>query len=123
MSAKTKRIISIILMVIPSLMLLMSGVMKVISAQQVVDGLTKAGLGKLIVLIGVIELVSVALFLYPKTFKLGFLLLCCYLGGALCIELAAGQPPMAAIFLVLIWISVYLRDRNMFFSSDSTGKA
>ncbi|MEO6304529.1 MAG: DoxX family protein, partial [Bacteroidia bacterium] len=82
-----------------------------------------AGLGKLITFIGVIELVSVALFLYPKTFKIGFLLLCGYLGGALCIELAAGQPPMAAIFLVLIWISVYLRDKNMFFSTETAIKA
>ncbi len=114
MTTKTKRIIYIILMALPSLMLIMSGVMKVIGAQQIVDGLTKAGLGKLVTLIGIIELVAVALFIYPKTFKIGFLLLCCYLGGALCIELAGGQPPMAAIFLILIWVSVYLRDKAMF---------
>ncbi|MBA3681273.1 MAG: DoxX family protein [Bacteroidetes bacterium] len=113
MSAKTKRIISIILMVIPSLMLIMSGIMKVTGAEQIVTGLTKAGLGNFIMLIGIIELVSVALFLYPKTYKIGFLLLCSYLGGALCIELAGGQPPMAAIFIALIWISVFLRDKNM----------
>lgn len=119
MSAKTKRIISIILMVIPSLMLIMSGVMKIIGAQQIVDGLTKAGLGKLIMFIGVIELVSVALFLFPKTYKIGFLFLCSYLGGALCIELAGGQPPMAAVFLVLIWISVYLRDKATFITASA----
>lgn len=113
MSAKTKRIISIILMVIPSLMLIMSGIMKLTGAEQVVTGLTKAGLGNLITLIGVIELVSVALFLYPKTYKIGFLLLCSYLGGAMCIELAGGQPPMAAVFIALIWISVFLREKSM----------
>ncbi len=100
-------------MVIPSLMLIMSGIMKVTGAEQIVTGLTKAGLGNFIMLIGIIELVSVALFLYPKTYKIGFLLLCSYLGGALCIELAGGQPPMAAIFIALIWISVFLRDKNM----------
>ncbi|MBL7919417.1 MAG: DoxX family protein [Bacteroidia bacterium] len=114
MSAKTKRIISIILMIIPSLMLIMSGIMKVTGAEQVVTGLTKAGLGNIITLIGVIELISVALFLYPKTYKIGFLLLCSYLGGAMCIELAGGQPPIAAVFIATIWMSVFLRDKNMF---------
>lgn len=114
MSAKTKRILSIILMIIPSLMLIMSGIMKVTGAQQIVTGLTKAGLGNLVTFIGVIELASVVLFLYPKTYKIGFLLLCSYLGGAMCIELAGGQPPMAAVFIAIIWISVFLRDKNMF---------
>lgn len=104
-------------MVIPSLMLIMSGIMKLAGAEQVVTGLTKAGLGNFITLIGVVELLSVALFLYPKTYKIGFLLLCSYLGGAMCIELAGGQPPMAAIFIAIIWISVFLRDKNVFFVS------
>ena len=117
MSVKTKKIISIVLMVIVALMLTMSGVMKLVGGQQVVDGLTKVGLGNLITVIGVIELISVALFLFPKTYKIGFLLLCSYLGGAVCIELAGGQPPMAAVFIVIIWISVFLRDKNVFLTS------
>jgi hypothetical protein len=71
-------------------------------------------------MIGIIELVSVALFLIPKTTKLGFLLLCSYLGGAICMELASGQPPMAAIFLALIWFSVFLRDPSMFLGTAKT---
>lgn len=120
MSAKTKRIISIILMVIPSLMLVMSGIMKLTGAEQVVTGLTKAGLGNLVTVIGVIELLSVALFLYPKTYKIGFLLLCSYLGGALCIELAGGQPPIAAVFIAIIWISVFLREKSMILPSTES---
>ena len=114
MSAKTTRIISIILMVLPSLMLIMSGMMKLIGAEQIVTGLTKTGLGSYITLFGVIELISVALFLYPKTYKIGFLLICCYLGGALSIELASAQPPSAAIFLAIVWISVFLKNKFMF---------
>ncbi len=114
MSNKTTRIISIILMIIPSLMLIMSGVMKLIGSQQIIDGLGKAGLGNYIVLFGVIELLSVALFLYPKTHKIGFALLCSYLGGALSIELAGGQTPVAAIILTLVWISVFLRNKSIF---------
>ncbi|HWY33384.1 MAG TPA: DoxX family protein [Nitrosopumilaceae archaeon] len=112
--SKTTRIISIVLMVIPSLMLVMSAIMKLAHAQAVVEGFSKSALVNYITLIGIIELTSVVLFLIPKTTKLGFLLLCSYLGGAISIELASGQAPTAAIFLALIWISVYLRNRLMF---------
>lgn len=114
MKTKTTRIISIILMLIPSLMLIMSAIMKLTGAQAIVDGLSKSGLGNYITFIGIIELISVGLFLYPKTYKTGFLLLCCYLGGALSIELGAGQPPMAAVFLVILWIGVYLKNKTVF---------
>ncbi len=114
MSDKTKRIISIILMILPSIMLVMSAVMKLIGNEQVVTGMTKIGLGSYIKVLGVVELLSVALLLYPKTNKIGFLLLCSYLGGAMSIELAGGEPPMAAIFIAFLWISSYLGDKNMF---------
>ena len=114
MSTKNTKTLSIILTGIPSLILLMSAFMKISGSEQMVQGLNKAGLGNYIVHIGVIKLISVGLFLFPKTCKVGFLLLCAYLGGALLIELSAGNPPSAAIFLTLIWISVYLRDKLMF---------
>lgn len=101
-------------MLIPALMLLMSAIMKLVGAEQIVEGLSKSGLGAYIQFLGIIELISVGLFLYPKTHKIGFLLLCCYLGGALSIELAAGKAPAAAIFLVVLWVSVYLRNKLMF---------
>jgi hypothetical protein len=113
MSKKT-RIISIVLMAIPSLMLIMSAIMKLAQAPALVEGFSKSGLGNYLSLIGIIELASVALFLYPKTNKIGFLLLCSYLGGAMAIELASGQPPMAALFLSLVWVAVYLRNKLMF---------
>ena len=120
MSTKTTRIISIILMVLPSLMLIMSAVMKLTGAEQVVTGLTKIGLGSYITLFGIIELIAVGLFLYPKTYKIGFLLICCYLGGALSIELATAQPPSAAIFLSIVWIAVFLKDKLLFLSPSVT---
>ncbi len=118
MSTKTTKIVSIVLMVLPSSMIAMSAIMKLSGAEQVVNGLTKGGLGAYITLFGVIELVALGLFLYPKTYKLGFLLLCSYLGGAMSIELAAGQVPMAALFLAVIWTSVFLRNKLMFVSPE-----
>ena len=114
MSTKTKKIISLVLLILPSLMLIMSAVMKLSGAPEVVTGLTKIGLGSYIKLFGVIEIAAVLMLFYSKTYKIGFLLLCCYLGGALSIELAGGQPPMATVFLILIWVGVYLKDKTVF---------
>lgn len=101
-------------MTLTSLGLLMSAIMKIIGEKEIVEGLSKSGLGNYVRFIGIIELFAVTLFLIPKTFKLGFLLLCAYLGGAISIELVGGQTPAAAIFLAIIWISVYLRNQSMF---------
>lgn len=120
MSKKT-RVLSIVLMAIPSLMLIMSAIMKLSHAPAIVEGFSKSALINYITLLGVIELLSVGLFLYPKTSKIGFLLLCSYLGGAIAIELAGGQPPMAAIFLSLFWIAVYLRNKLMFVEQPNEG--
>jgi Flp pilus assembly protein protease CpaA len=115
MSKKSKHIIAIVLMAIPSLMLVMSSVMKLTGAKQMVESLSKAGLGNYnLFLLGLTELLSVVLLWIPKTRNIGFFLVCSYLGGALSIELAFGRTPTAAILLAIIWISVFLRDRSMF---------
>jgi hypothetical protein len=114
MSEKIKKIISVVLMVVPSAMIALSGIMKIMHSEKIVEGLSKDGFGPYISLFGIIEIVSVGLFLYPKTYKLGFLLLCCYLGGAFAVELAGSQSPIAAGFLVMLWTGIFLRDSKMF---------
>lgn len=116
MSTKTKNIISIILMAIPAFVLTMGGVMKVIGAEpeSVMQFLTGHGFGNYITALGLTELIIAALFIYPKTTKIGFLLASCYFGGALCLEISGGQPPASAIFLALLWIAMFLRNREMF---------
>jgi hypothetical protein len=116
--SKAVRITAIILKIIPSAMLILSAVMKLTHAQAVVEGFSKSNLINYLTLIGLIELISVILFWIPKTAKLGFLLLCAYLGGAISIELAGGQFPGAAVFLALLWVSVLLSDRVMFLKSQ-----
>ncbi len=114
MSEKMQRIVWITLMAIPLLLVTMSALMKITGAESMVKELTKAGYGNYITYLGIIELSSVLLFVYPRTYKVGFLLLCGYLGGAMATELAGGMPPVAAALLTMLWISVFLRNRQMF---------
>jgi hypothetical protein len=119
MTAKNKRTLSIILMAIPSFILIMGGVMKLIDAEpeSVMQFLTKVGFGNFIKAIGLTEISIAVLYLFPKTNKIGFLLASCYFSGALAIEISAGAPPFSAIFIALVWISMFLKNREMFMPS------
>ena len=119
MTNKTKNIISIIIGALASIMVLMSAFMKISGNAQMVTGMTAGGFGPYIKLFGIIEVISIILFFYPKTYKIGFYLLCCYLGGALATELGHGQPPMSAILLVLFWVSFFIKDKANFFPTNN----
>ncbi|MEA5260891.1 DoxX family protein [Arcicella aquatica] len=119
---KTTRIISIMLMAIPSIVLIMGGVMKIIGAEpeSVMQFLTKMGFGNYITALGVTELIIAGLFIYPKTNKIGFLLASCYFAGALCLDIAGGQVIASIIFLVILWIGMFLKHKEMFFTSSAS---
>ncbi|WP_138989670.1 DoxX family protein [Larkinella sp. C7] len=116
MNAKTKRIIAILFTVVASGMVILSGVMKLMGSADVVKTLTNAGVGPYIPMLGIMEIAFAGLFLYPKTMKLGFVLLCCYFAGAMAAELSHGGPLTGAVMvLVLVWIAAFLRDKTVFF--------
>lgn len=65
--------------------------------------------------LGVIELVSLVLYMVPRTSVLGAILLTGYLGGAVAVNLRVGNPFLSHVFFpvylgVLIWAAIYLRD-------------
>jgi len=60
--------------------------------------------------LGVIELITIALYVYPRTGVLGSLLLIAYLGGVMATHLVVHQPLVIPIVLqVLVWISAAIR--------------
>ena len=114
MSSKTRKIIAIVLMVLPAAMLVVSGLAKLSGSEEVTNGLTQMGFGGYIKLFGIAEIIFAALFLIPATYKTGFFLVLSYLGGAAAIEIAAGKPPVGLVLIALAWIGVFLRDRKNF---------
>src|SRR6516162_740082 len=101
MLSKTKRIIWITFMIIPSLMIVMSAILKLLKVEQVVQEMTQDGFGNYLSALAIAELIFVALFLYPKTYKIGFLFLSCYLAGAMALEIAGGRFPTMGVLLTL----------------------
>ncbi|MCE6992012.1 DoxX family protein [Dyadobacter sp. CY323] len=116
MTTKTKRIVATVLIAIPTLVLIIGGLLKILNKEpeSVMQFLTEAGFGNYILLLGLGELIIAALLIYPKTIKIGFLLASSYFGGALCLEISGGQPPVSAVFLTILWVGMFLKEQGMF---------
>lgn len=119
MNTKVTRIVTIVMTVLAAGMAILSGVMKLTQSAQVVDTLTKAGVGTHIIALGCMEIGFAALFIYPKTMKLGFVLLSCYFAGALATELSHGASLNAFMPLILVWIAAFLRDKTIFLPTQA----
>ncbi len=89
---------------------------KLMGAQVAVDSLTAIGWPPgYLALLGVLELVLVLLFAWPRTGPLGALLFTALLGGTVASHLRAGSPlashTLFGIYLgVFMWVALYLRD-------------
>jgi hypothetical protein len=67
--------------------------------------------------IGILLLVCTAIYVTPKTWVLGAILLTGYLGGAVSTHVRAGSSTFETIFPVifgvLVWLGIYLRDARL----------
>ena len=104
-----------ILSALPVLMLLFSGVMKLVKPAAVVEGFVQLGYPEsLTVGVGIVELACAALYVIPRTSVLGAILLTGYLGGATATHVRIGEPFFIPIVLgVLVWGGLYLRDERL----------
>lgn len=112
---KIKKIIIIGMTCLVTLMVGLSGLMKAIQLPWSVEGLVKFNLPNSATTLGLMEMVFIILFAFPKTMRIGFILISCYLAGAMATELSHdGSMLNPGIPLFLIWITAFLRDRSLF---------
>jgi uncharacterized membrane protein YphA (DoxX/SURF4 family) len=108
-----------LLLGMPVLFLLFDGVIKLTDARVVVEAQGQLGIPQNLTLtIAVLELACVFLYIVPQTAVLGAVLLTGYLGGAIAIQLRAGNPLASHVLFPLyvgsmLWAGVYLRDRRL----------
>jgi TRAP-type C4-dicarboxylate transport system permease small subunit len=101
---------------LPVLMILMGSVMKLLKTQAVIDGFVRSGVPeRLIIPVGIIELVCVVVYLIPQTSVLGAILMTGLLGGATITCLRIGDPtaPLPIFLGLLAWGGLYLRDLRL----------
>ena len=104
-----------IISALPVLMLLFSGVLKLIKPAAVVVEFTRLGYAESAAIgLGIVELGCTVLYMIPRTSILGAILLIAYLGGATATHVRIGDPFFIPIVLgVLIWLGLYLRDDRL----------
>jgi DoxX-like family len=98
---------------LPVLLILLGSVMKLMRHPSVLEGFARAGIPERLILpVGLIELVCVVVYLIPRTSVLGAILMTGLLGGATITTLRVGDPtyPMPVILGMLAWGGLYLRD-------------
>ena len=111
--SKTALWIGRVMSALPVLLVLFGSVVKLMKTASVVEGFVRAGVPeRLIIPVGIIELVCVIVYLIPQTAVLGAILMTGLLGGATLTNLRIGDPtyPMPVVLGMLAWGGLFLRD-------------
>ena len=101
---------------LPVLLILLGSIMKLMRHPSVLEGFARAGLPERLILpVGLIELVCVVVYLIPRTSVLGAILMTGLLGGATITTLRVSDPtyPMPVILGMLAWGGLYMRDLRL----------
>jgi hypothetical protein len=99
--------------------MIFDGVIHIMRPAPVVDGFAKLNFPlRFAVPLGIVELLCIVLYVLPSTSILGAILLTGYLGGAVAIQLPAGNPFFGEILFpvyigVFLWGGIYLRDARL----------
>jgi uncharacterized membrane protein YphA (DoxX/SURF4 family) len=105
-----------VLTVLPSLVLLFSGSMKLSKSEEVLKGFEHLGYPEYLVLtLAILEIGGTVLYLIPRTAVLGAVVLTGYLGGAIATHVRLGEMQYLAplVLGVLIWGGLLLRDSRV----------
>jgi len=101
---------------LPALLLLFSGLMKLLKVSAVIEGMAHYGYPeRLILCIGVLEVGCTIIYLIPRTAILGAILMTAYLGGATATNVRVGDPSFIGPVLagIFVWAGLYLRDGRL----------
>jgi DoxX-like family len=101
-----------------ALFMIIDGAMKLFKPSFVVEATTQLGFPESVIVgLGIVLLLSTALYLAPPTEVLGAVLLTGYLGGAIAAKVRLGAPTFDLAFALalgaLVWGGLYLRDPRL----------
>ncbi len=104
-----------VLSALTSGLLIYSSIMKFLNPPEFAEALEKIGwAGRLMMPLGVVELVSTVVYLVPRTAVLGAILLTGYMGGAIATHVRVGDPFITQAGIgIVIWLGLYLRDPRL----------
>jgi hypothetical protein len=100
------------------LFLAFDGVIKILQLAPAVEATTQLGYPANFVFgLGALELLCLALYLFPRTSALGAILLTGYFGGAIATQLSNGSALFSLVFPIIlglfVWGGLFLRDKKL----------
>jgi uncharacterized membrane protein YphA (DoxX/SURF4 family) len=105
MNSKTKNIVGWVLAALVAFIFISSGAMKLTSGADNPEMIKGLGSAANVTMLGALELLIAALFLYPRTGIVGSLLAIAYMGGAIAVHLTTGKPILPLIGIqIFIWL-------------------
>jgi uncharacterized membrane protein YphA (DoxX/SURF4 family) len=115
MNTKTRNIINWVLAGLVAFIFIGSAMGKLTADEIGIAEAAKSGLDKTsFMFLGIVEIVSVILFLIPRTSIIGSLLLVAYMGGAIATHLEHAQPLMFPVAIsVFVWIVAFIRNPEL----------
>ena len=94
-----------------------SGILKITGIHPMLDHFITMGFSFTVVKIfGAAEVIFSLVFIYPRTSKIGLLLLTGYFGGAIAAEIRYHQVMAPMMTLALVWIAAFVREPSNFLS-------
>ena len=89
--SKTRKITGYVMSILFSVQIIMAGAMKLFLATPIVENMNAiTNWGDKTFFVGILEIIILALYWIPKTQKIGFYLLCSFVGGIIVAEVVAG---------------------------------
>ncbi len=93
---------------------------KFVETKLIVEAFRTWNLRPYMTTLATIELASLALYLFPGTLRIGFFLLCSFLGGAIATKLQRqGDWWLPAVLLAYLWFAAWFRSRELFTNSQA----
>jgi hypothetical protein len=110
--------IALVAQVIASAMMLLGGVMNLLQIRPFIESPLALGMPlQNVSIVGAAALISMALYLFPRTAFLGAILISAYFGGAIALHLRAEDAVVNFIRALavcgLLWLPVYLRNPEL----------
>lgn len=101
--------------ILPAAALIMSASMKLMKNPMAVKGFADLGYSdRVIVPLGIVELLCALIYLFPKTAVMGAILMTGYMGGAIATHLRLGQPfILQSVIPILAWLGLFCRDARV----------
>ena len=118
--SKSRRGMGYVLSILATFAIFLSGLLKIFPVAQALEPLEKLGLASYAFEVGLAEVLLALLYWLPRTQRLGFFLLCSYIGAILLGEILMDEFPLPALLLgIMIYFGTYLRMPTLFSSSSA----